>query len=171
MEAFWSLLGVVLGFVLAETAQWLRQHRLRKRLRNSLVAELESIVRMVPRKVDILSQAEIHFKAGRVMPTQSTHFPRDVYLQAIIEAPEILKGWERDNLHVIHETLRVVDNSMDFLEERFISIDSSYTRDQAISAAIASIDDLRVALSQISELAHSVISGECVDVYALGNQS
>jgi len=171
MEAFWSLLGVVLGFVLAEMSLCLKQCRLRKRLRNSLVAELKSIIRMVPSKVDILNQAESHFKAERVMPTQSTRFPRDVYSRVIIEAPEILKDWERDSLHIIHERLRVVDSSMDSMEERFISINSSYSREQAISAVIGSIDDLREALSHTSELAHSVISGKCVDVYALGSQS
>ncbi|WP_346837980.1 hypothetical protein [Microbulbifer sp. SAOS-129_SWC] len=171
MEAIWSLLGVVLGFVLAEGAQWLKRHRLRIRLRKSLVAELQSIIRMVPSKVDVLNQAESHFKAERVMPTQSTRFPRDIYSRIIIETPEILKEWERDCLHIIHERLRVVDNSMDSMEERFISITSSYSREQAISAAVGSIDDLRGALSKTSELAQSVIFGERVDVYALGNEN
>lgn len=171
IEALLSLLGVVLGFILAEGTQWLKRHKLRIRFRKSLVAELESITRMVPSKVDVLYQAESHFKTERVMPTQSTRFPRDIYSRIIIEAPEILKDWERDCLHIIHERLRVIDNSMDSMEERFISISSSYSREQAISAAVGSIDDLRGALSQTSELAQSVISGECVDVYALGSRS
>lgn len=170
-EAIWSLFGVVLGFVLAEGAQWFKLHRLRDQLRKSLLSELQSITRMVPSKVDVLNQAESHFKAERVMPTQSTRFPRDVYSRIIIETPEILKEWERDCLHIIHERLRVVDNSMDSMEERFVSINSSYSHEQAIAAVGCSIDDLREALSQTSRLAQSVISGECVDVYALGNQS
>ncbi|PKG54945.1 MULTISPECIES: hypothetical protein [Halomonadaceae] len=170
-EAIWSLLGVVLGFVLAESAQWLKRLKLRFRLRKSLVAELQSITRMVPSKLDVLSQAESHFKAERVMPTQSTHFPREIYSRVIIEAPEILKDWERDCLHIIHERLRVVDASMDSMEERFLSINSSYSGEQAISAAVGSINDLKEALSQTSELAQSVISGARIDVYALGNQS
>nr|WP_320135171.1 hypothetical protein [uncultured Amphritea sp.] len=88
-EAIWSLLGVVLGFALAEGAQWLKRYKLRIRLRKSLVSELQSITRMVPSKVDILNQAENYFKAERVMPTQSPRFPRDVYARIIIETPEI----------------------------------------------------------------------------------
>ncbi|MCD1597740.1 hypothetical protein [Rheinheimera aquimaris] len=170
-EAIWSLLGVVLGFALAEGAQWLKRRRLRVRLRKSLVAELQSIMRMVPSKVDVLRQAESHFKAERVMPTQSTNFPREIYSRIITEAPEILKDWERDCLHIIHERLRVVDASMDSMEERFLSINSSYSSEQAISAAVCSINDLKEALSQTSELAKFVISGERLDVYEFGNQS
>jgi len=170
-EAIWSLLGVVLGFALAEGAQLLKRLRLRGRLRKSLVAELQSITRMVPSKVDVLSQAECYFKAERVMPTQSTHFPREIYSRTVIEAPEILQDWERDCLHIIYERLRVIDVSMDLMEGRFISINSSYSSEQAISAAVGSINDLKEALSQTSALAQSFISGERVDVYALGNQS
>lgn len=170
-EAIWSLLGVVLGFALAESAQWLKRLRLKSRLRKSLIAELQSITRMVPSKVDVLSQAESHFKAGRVMPAQSTHFPREIYSRTIIEAPEILKDWERDCLHIIHERLRVVDAAMDSMEERFISINASYSSGQAMLAAVGSINDLKESLSQTSALAQSVVSGARVDVYALGNQS
>ena len=170
-EAIWSLLGVVLGFALAEGAQWLKRYRLRKRLRESLVAELQSITRMVPSKVDVLSQAKRHFKVSRVMPAQATRFPRDIYLRVIVEAPEILEKWERDCLHIIYERLRVVDDAMDSMEERFISMNSACSSEQAISAAVGSIDDLKYALSQTSELAQSVISGKRVDVYALGNES
>jgi hypothetical protein len=170
-EAIWSLLGVVLGFALAEGAQWLKCHRLRNRLRKSLVAELQSITRMVPSKVDVLNQAESHFKAARVMSTQATRFPSDIYSRVIDEAPEILENWERDCLHIIYESLRVVDESMDSMEERFISINSSYSSEQAISASVGSIGDLKEALSRTSELTKSVISGERVDVYALGNES
>jgi len=60
---------------------------------------------------------------------------------------------------------------MDSMEERFLSINSSYSGEQAISAAVGSINDLKEALSQTSELAQSVISGARIDVYALGNQS
>lgn len=170
-EAIWSLLGVVLGFALAEGAQWLRRYSLRIRLRESLVAELQSITRMVPSKVDILNQAERHFKAARVMPTQATRFSRDIYLRVIAEAPEILENWERDCLHIIYERLRVVDDAMDSMEEKFISMNSAYSSEQAISAAVGFIDDLKDALSQTSGLAQSVISGERVDVYAPGNES
>lgn len=170
-EAIWSLFGVVLGFVLAESAQWLKLHRLRNRLRKSLLAELQSITRMVPSKVDVLNQAESHFKAGRVMPTQSTRFPREIYSRIIIETPEVLKNWERDCLHIIYERLRVVDISMESMEERFISINSSYSREQAVSAAVGSINGLKETLSQTCVLVQAVISGEHVDVYALGNQS
>jgi len=170
-EAIWSLLGVVLGFALAEGTQWLKRHRLRKRLREALVAELQSINRMVPSKVDVLNQAESYFKEARVMPTQVTHFPRDIYSRVIVEAPEILENWERDCLHIIYERLRVIDVSMDSMKERFISMSSSYSSEQAISDAVGCIGDLKEALSQTSGLAQSVITGKCFDVYAFGNES
>jgi hypothetical protein len=53
-EALWSLIGVFVGFLLSEGTQWLKKRSERQELRTALNAELQSIVRMVPSKLDIL---------------------------------------------------------------------------------------------------------------------
>lgn len=170
-EAVFSLVGVFLGFILSEGKRWLDARSLKKTLRAALLQELGSIVRMTPSKLDILEQAENAFGMARVMPTKSTRFPRETYGRVLINAPEILTTQERDCLHIIYERLRVIDDSMDTMEERFNSITATHSIGQALPALVNSIHDMKEALYQTVELAKSVIEGNAVDVYQVTAES
>lgn len=171
LEAILSLIGVVLGFLLSEGKRWYDEKSVKKNLRIALTEELGSIIRMTPSKLDILNQAEEAFGAARVMPTKSTRFPREIYIRVLVKAPEILTTKERDCLHIIYERLRVIDDSMDAMEERFNSITSAHSIGQALSALVGSIRDMKEALFQTIELAKSVTEGNAIDVYQVTTES
>lgn len=166
-EAFLSLLGVVVGFGLSVGWQFLEAWKLRRCLRRSLMAELKSIRRMVPSNLDIISQAQEKFSAGQLLPTKSTHFPNQVYTEVIKIASDILSQQERDCLHITYETLRVVDESMDAMEERFNAITSTHSSVHASTATAAMLGDLSVALSTANSLVKSVEDGKPINVYQI----
>lgn len=171
LEAVLSLAGVVLGFLLSEGKRSYDAKSVKKSLRVALIEELGSIVRMIPSKLDILNQAEENFCAGRVMPTKSTRFPRGIYIMALVNAPETLTKNERDCLHIIYERLRVIDESMDEMEDRFNSITATHSITQALPALVVSIRDMKEALNKTMELATSVIEGNAIDVYQMTTES
>lgn len=166
-EALWSLIGVFVGFLLSEVAHWLKQRAERRERRAALISELRSIIRMIPSKLDILAQAQKCFTNARLMLTASTHFPKQAYSRLISTAPELLKADARDCLHVLHENLRIIDESMDGLEDRFNAIAEAHSIGQAVEAATGAIRDLEQALHVCKSLAQSVLDGAPVNVYQL----
>lgn len=134
-----------------------------------MAAELHSIVRMIPSKLDILNQAEQHFASARLMPTASTHFPNQVYCRIVASAADLLTPEARDCLHVLHERLRIIDESMDRLEERYNSITSTHSVGQAVGAVSGAIRDLSEGLDLARSLAQSVLDKKPINVYQLTN--
>jgi hypothetical protein len=164
-EGLWSLVGVVVGFGLAELTQWLKTLRNDQALRGGLKAELETIVRMIPHKVSIIVQAEGALQSARVMNTTSTHFPRQVYDRIIESAPHLLSAAERDCLHVLYERLRINDTVMDSLEERFNSMTTAHSIGAAVQATAGALGDLKTALTATADIASSFVNGRAIDVF------
>jgi hypothetical protein len=166
-EALWSLLGVFVGFLLAEGTQWVKSKISNRELRKGLIAELQSIIRMIPSRIDILQQAECHLKNSNLMPTASTHFPNNIYRNIINNNPDVITPNERDCLHILYERLRIIDASMDNLESRLTTITSTYSEAQGIEASLAAVRDLKEALTSSTPLAQSVIDKNPIDVYPI----
>lgn len=124
---------------------------------------------MIPSKIDILAQAEQHFDAARFMPTTSTHFPNYVYARIVKTVPDLLNPTEYDCLHMLHERLRIIDASMDGLEERFNNITATHSIGQASVAVSGAVRDMSEALKQSRALAESLLEGKPTDVYQLGS--
>jgi len=127
-----TLLGVMLGFGLSEISQWIKRYLSQKAIRKSLDSELMSILRMIPEKEDILSQAHTKLSSSEFMPTKCAHFSRYIYERVIDVAPALLSDLERDCLHVAYENLRIIDVTMDSTEERLTSISGAYSSEQAV---------------------------------------
>jgi hypothetical protein len=166
-EALWSLIGVFIGFLLSEGTQWLKIRFEQRGLHSAMTAELQSIVRMIPSKIDILVQARGHFANARLMPTTSTHFPNQIYWRLISSSPELVTTETRDCLHVLYERLRIIDESMDSLENRFNSIAATHSTGQAVEATTGSVGDLTEALQTCRMLAQSVLDNKPINVYQL----
>lgn len=168
-EALWSLLGVFVGFILAEGTQWVKSKLSDRELRKGLTAELQSIIRMIPSRVNILQQAEDHLKNSHSMPTTSTHFPNHIYSNIIKNNPNIITPNERDCLHILYERLRIIDASMDNLESRLTTIASTYSKAQGIEASLVAVRDLKEALDSSTPLAQSIIDKSPIDVYPISS--
>jgi hypothetical protein len=166
-EGIWSLLGVVVGFGLSELAQWFRACIEHRTLRKALTAELQSIVRMIPNKLDILAQAERNIENAHLMPAASVHFPSYIYGRIIETAPDLLAPAARDCLHVLHERMRIIDASMDGLEERFNVTMAAQSIGQAYVSVSGAIHDMSEALRHSQDLAESVLKGKPTNVYRL----
>lgn len=166
-EAIWSLVGVFVGFLLSEGTQWIKRHTERRELHASLFAELQSIIRMTPSKLEILAQAEQSLRAGLIMPSVSTHFPAHAYSRVMSVAPDVLASEASDCLHVLYERLRIIDESMDAMESRFNEITKTHSVGQAVDAAIGSIQDLEKAIGTCQILAQSILDGTPINVYQL----
>lgn len=164
-EALWSLLGIIVGFSLSELSVCIKSFRKEKLARKALLMEIDLMLRMIPDKYEVLEQALSCYSDGKVLQTKSVKFPRNVYEKVIKELPEVLKDSERGCFHVLYETTRVIDESMDVMEDRFSTISSNHSVEQAQEATIAQIEDLLNALRVTSDWALSVKIGKPINVY------
>lgn len=164
-EALWSLLGVFVGFALTEVTAWFKARKTAHSLRRALDGELASIARMIPLKEKTLQKAISQLAAGQFLNTASTYFPRGVYDQLLLEAYDTISNNERDCLHILFEHLRVLDQQMNDLERRFLSIKDSNSTNTAVQMAGGTLQDLVANLSTCQRLISSIQQKNPFTVY------
>jgi len=167
--SFDTLIGVILGFGLSELSQWRKSRKATRILRKALDAELTSILRMTPDKEDILVQAIERFSTGSFMPTKCAMYPRNIYEKLVETAPECLTNKERDCLHVVYERCRIIDVSMNSMEERFNSITSAHSSLHAADAISSMLRDLKSSLPVTSSMITSVLENNPTNVFGASN--
>lgn len=114
----WTLIGVALGFLLAEGSRWFREFNRRKRVKGALRDELDTNLHLIEQKKDTLRQMIQALEQRKILPGESVHSASIVYTAQISLLSEFLKPLERDSLHVVYERLRVADKMMDEFEYR-----------------------------------------------------
>ena len=160
-----TLVGVFAGFALAEGTNLIRAFYKKRRMIKALKAEVESIIRMMPFKRDILSQAERAFRESRVLDTSSTHLPRAANEQSLNEGDLGLSPKESDCLHIAYERLRVIDAQTDNAIEYFNSVTSAHSAAHATHALSLAMEDMIKSLPGTEQLLKSYLSGKPIDVF------
>jgi hypothetical protein len=101
----WTLLGVVIGFLLAEVSRWIRDFMRRRRVELALRDELDTNLHLVDQKKDIIRQMIQALDKQTILRGESVHSASIVYTTHIDLLSEFLKPLERDSLHIIYEHL------------------------------------------------------------------
>ncbi|OGF05537.1 MAG: hypothetical protein A2W00_01755 [Candidatus Eisenbacteria bacterium RBG_16_71_46] len=167
LEPPWALIGVVVGFGLAEGSRWLQGWRRRRRLIRALHDECRSLLSQLPDFIDICQQMIGSLRNHRFLPGPAVRAMRTVYDATITELTPHLSSRERNLLHVVHERLKVgdvmiADHGRDFLEE---------LRHQQIAdpwgAWINRFEEQIGSYQLVERLLQSFIAGNPVDVFHL----
>lgn len=159
-----TVVGVVIGFGLAELAAFLRTRAERKELRRSLDAEIDTILRMIPHRQSNVREAINAYRGGQALDTTSTHFPRSAY-EAVLEKCTLeVSSRERDCLHLAYERLRVVDAKMDSAIDYFNAIAQAHSPAHATQALVVTLQDMDDSLPRTAEILQSIVNGDPIEV-------
>jgi len=122
---FWALIGVTLGFSLNVLWQYLRSLITRRRKRKSIESELGTNNGLVPQKIDHLKNIQQALENKEIIPGDNVHFSTYLYDNHIGEIGQFLSVEQREVLHVIYGSMKIVDRFLDNVFPSFIDANSS----------------------------------------------
>lgn len=160
-----ALIGVISGFLLGEGSRylryWVQVHRNKKLIR----FELESILKQLPQKRDILKQAIESMRNQQFLATNSVRAISIGYYAVREEVYLHLDSTERNCLHVIYEYLRIADEQMEELEDFFIHSVKNGIPPNPSDAYIGRCEDLLNSYEIVPNLVKSYLSGRPINVF------
>lgn len=118
---FWSVVGIIIGFMLGEGSRWIRYKLRVRKLKQMIKDELKSILAQIPQKREIVNLIIQRLKQGRFLSGLSVRAINIGYKQHIAELYEHLSFHQRNCLHVIHERLDIADKVLFSFEHDFAS--------------------------------------------------
>ena len=122
---FWALVGVILGFFLNALWQLAREVSIRRRKRRSIEAELRTNLGLLPQKIDHLSNIQRALDHQQILPGDNVHFATQLYDTHIGVVAQRLTSDQREVLHIVYESMKVVDRFLDRLFPDFVQSRSS----------------------------------------------
>ena len=122
---FWALAGVALGFALSSLWEILRERLALRRKTKAIDAELKTNLGLIPQKIDHLANVQKALKAQAIVPGQNVHCATFLYDAHIGEVGYTLSQPSRESLHVIYESMKVIDRFLDDLFSDFIQSKAS----------------------------------------------
>lgn len=162
---WFTLTGVILGFLLGEGSRYARHRWEIKRNKQIIRTELQAVLSQLPSKRDILRQAIAHLKTHRFMPTASVHAVMTGYQSVLTDVYAHLSAHERNCLHIIYERLRVADELMDGLEDNFLRTVKDEIVDDPWSVFAGRVEELLESYDVVEQLARSYLAGKPIDVF------
>ncbi|MCH7638531.1 MAG: hypothetical protein IH855_03595 [Bacteroidetes bacterium] len=114
------LLGILVGFGIAELAQWTRKRTHERRLKRNLRAELEANRRWALLRADTVIKMIEALQAGTYLPGKGIGPFVEVFDGHYASILHRFKPIERDNIHIIYEGLKTYNELLDDWESTFI---------------------------------------------------
>ena len=166
----WTLIGVALGFVLAEGSRWLREKLRIRRLTGSIRVELQTILSQIPDKEDILRQAVNALERKTVLPMAAVRFTTTAYTSSINDLYEHYSQLERNALHVIYERLRVADSLTESFFESFLRAVKDKVIEDPWKEYAAHLAEVLESHKIVGSLIESLLCGKVEDVFHIGEK-
>ena len=160
-----ALLGMVVGFLLNEASQLIKQWHLTKQLKKALADELDSNLYQLDQKIDIAQKMKNAIKQGNFLPGVSVPFASSVYSHHF---PSILKCFspiERDNIRHIYSNLRLLDEITSSLEELYKKDIREGVLSDISTDYLSKIEDIFKNYHVLKQLITSYLDGNPEDIY------
>ncbi len=120
-----TLVGVALGFFLQSLSQKRRNKALLTKKCAAIKSELGTNAALIPERKTSLLEIQCGLRKGNLLRSSIVRFPMYCYLEYIGEVSVSLTSRQRENLVVIYETLRIIDEYMDRLFSEYIEMHKS----------------------------------------------
>lgn len=160
-----ALIGVIVGFILGEGSRYLRYWVQVRRNKNLIRTELQSILRQLPQKREILMLAIESIKNQQVLATNSVRAITIGYYAVRDDLYLHLELIERNCLHVIYDRLRMADDQMEKLEDFIVQAYKNGIPSSPVDAYIGRCEDLLDSYKVVSDLVESYLGGLPVKVF------
>jgi len=155
-----TLAGVVVGFVLKSFSERRRDEALLKKKRRAIESELRTNVVLIPQKRDLLLKIQSQLRKGKLLRGSSVHFPTYCYMNYIGEVSVSLTDRQRENLVIIYDTLRIIDEYMDRLFSEYVEMHKSKALPNFRKGYIREIGDLIEECSLTETLIKDFLAGK-----------
>ena len=155
-----TLVGVALGFFLNFYWQKRRDEELLTKKRRAIERELHTNASLMPQKIDVLQKIRNELQKGKLLRGSSVRFPAHCYTNYIGEVSVLLTDGQRENLVVIYETLRIVDEFMDKLFSEYVEIYKSKALPDFRESYMGDLTSLIDGCSLVKELIEEYLAGK-----------
>jgi len=157
---FWALIGVTLGFTLNVLWQFFRSLINRRRKQKSIESEIGTNKGLIPQKIDHLKNIQHALEDKEIIPGDNVHFSSYLYDNHIGEIGQFLSTDQREVLHVIYGSMKIVDRFLDNLFSNFIEAKSSGQFQQPFSAYSIMCSGLIERCQLIEKFIEEYLNGE-----------
>ncbi len=161
-----TILGVILGFLLQE---WKEKRRVRRNL-SQIKEELRANFHILNWKRPILKDMIEHLENGKVLPGESVRCLTAIYREHFASMSTHLPELDRNSIHVIHERLRILDESMSGYEaevKALVGANPQAAKQIATLTILPKLKDLLASLSQTQELIKQHLNQKPEDVLGI----
>lgn len=163
-SGLWTIIGIVIGFFLAEVSTKIKKCKEQKECKNALIDEIKFNHEQTKNKILILDQTIASLKDGQFLSTQCASYSTIEFDNLYHKAIPNLKSLEKDNLRHFNSFYKKIDfilctfdqefkNDIDNCENRNTPMDSIY------GVAIIRLEDIRNSLNASLDLTNALIEG------------
>lgn len=132
--------------------------------REAIESELGTNAALLPQKKDLLLNIQSMLSKGQLLRSPSVRFPAHCYLGYIGEVTVSLTTRQRENLVIIYETLRIIDEYMDHLFSDYMEMKRSGDVPNFRETYIGEIGDLADECSLVETLISKYLAGKPVKI-------
>jgi hypothetical protein len=159
-----ALIGVVVGFLLAQFGASLRDFVRAKEAKSSILEELKSNLGILDQKREIVVKILADLQERRIRSGISVKFMTGSYDFNLYLAYSYLTPIQRDSLHIIYERARIADALMMGFETELLKHIEIKLVDNPYQMFYARMKEVLENFDVIEDLSKQYISGKPVDV-------
>ena len=153
------LLGVIIGFLLSVIYEIVKDKQSSKKKKNVIRNELNTNLGFIPQKIDHLENLKKSLEEKTILPSQNVHCTTYLYDIYIGDIGGQLSKNERESLHVIYESMKVVDKFLDDVFVQFINLRMSEQLAEPFETYIGMCDGLINRCNLIQDLIKEYLNG------------
>lgn len=159
-----TILGVIIGFGLAELSAMIKKHNERKDCKNALMDEVRFNQEQTKNKISILDQAIDALKHKKFLSTQCATYSTIEFDNLYHVAIPVLQPLEKDNFRHLNSFYKKIDSILSVFDQEFKSdIDNSEIRqntiDSTYESAAGKLRDIRDSLVKNLDLTSGLLNG------------
>ena len=118
-SGFWTIIGLVVGFLLAEISAKVKKSKEQNECKNALIDETEFNHEQTKQKISILDQAIVSLKNRQFLSTQCASYSTIEFDNLYHRAIPKLKSLEKDNLRHFNSFYKKIDFILSTFDQEF----------------------------------------------------
>jgi len=175
-SGFWTIIGIVIGFLLAEISAKIKKFKEQKECKNALIDEIKFNHEQTKNKISILDQSIVSLKNGKFLSTQCASYSTIEFDNLYHRAIPKLKSLGKDNLRHFNSFYKKIDFILSTFDQEFKNdIDNGETRntpmDSVYGVAVIRLEDIRDSLKASLDLTKALLQGSPKPIFNKGKHN
>ncbi|MHA1338073.1 MAG: hypothetical protein ACTSPW_20440 [Promethearchaeota archaeon] len=116
---FWTIIAVIVGFLLGELSRTIRDYFKILKLKKALNDEIQSNLYQIPQQKNIIEQVVDALKKQQFLSPSGVPFKTVIYDNYFALLSPKLSTIQKDNLHIIYGKLKKIDSFLEDFDSKF----------------------------------------------------